>query len=198
MIHELGCPSEIEHVAHEFWTLYMASLTSYQPSNDTPNDHNDESDEGDDNSEQDGVDKHTDTDMEIGSGSDATAAVAQTQLKRPKKLSNPAFEDKTDMSGEEPDDLDNMHEYQRSESSSSESEDDDDNDDDDSGDLDKDLSQNKSKGPVRKRLPAGQLLPVGMFSSDSATELMMPSSIAICYLSAQHLKLPIVMGDFYR
>ncbi|GJJ69791.1 RNA polymerase I-specific transcription initiation factor RRN7 [Entomortierella parvispora] len=192
MIHELGCPAEIENVAHEYWTLYMASLTAYRASNDTLNtDDDDESDdEGEDNSEQDGKNKDKDKDMETGPES-------EKQLKKSKKSSDPVFKDKADVSEEEPDDLDNMDEYQRSDSSSSESEDegnDDENDNDDDDNLNTGLPQKKT----RKTLPSGKVVPSKKFLKNSATDLTMPSTIAICFLSAQHLKLPIVMGDFYR
>ncbi|KAF9278506.1 hypothetical protein BGZ68_008519 [Mortierella alpina] len=172
LVHDLGFPAELEQVGFEYWTLYISKLTAYR-----------------------------------GEETSATMATQQEGLDRDSEQdSHDEDERKGDQAHDElPDAIDKMDEFlqQDLDSSSDEEEDgdDDDDDDDDKADVAAAVEEQEhrktslSKG--RGRPPTGRR---SMFTWNGPDPyaLRMTFTIAICYLSALHLKLPVVMGDFYR
>ncbi|KAG0056973.1 Pol I core factor CF [Gryganskiella cystojenkinii] len=192
MVHEIGCPAELEYVAHEYWTLYLSMQQRFKNSwqdDDTTNGPESGPEKGNDGTGG-GDEEEEEDDVGQASGQDPSSKETQPQ----------SFKDKSDQPEEEPDDLDNMDEYQRNESSSSESEanseDDDEESTSDATDREAVATDNEDSTPDSIVAPRKRKL----FSRprDRKLGFTMQATIAICYLSAQHLKLPIVMGDFYR
>ncbi|KAF9956058.1 hypothetical protein BGZ70_010042 [Mortierella alpina] len=178
LIHDLGFPAELEQVGFEYWTLYISKLAAY--------------------------------------GGKETSTTRATQQEGPERKSEQESHDEGERTGdhaqdEHPDAIDKMDEFlQQDLDSSSEEEDDDghdsnDNDDnedsnDDGDDVDTEQEhQETSSGSARGRgsPPTGRRSTV-IWKEANPRALRMTFTIAICYISALHLKLPVVIGDFYR
>ncbi|KAI1316919.1 Pol I core factor CF [Mortierella claussenii] len=197
LIHELGFPPELEQVAHEYWTLYISGLASYQDkwesaaatySQSAMERQDVQSDEGDQNSE--------------GSRRGQNSEFGSLHNQGPNR-----FKDKAVMPVSKPDQLDTMNEYQGDESDTSSEESD--SAEEESPDAETDgpgegsgshnesadedhvgySTQQKKKQPLRRN-PRER--------GDRTRFFSMPHLIAMCYLAAQHLDVPVVFEDFYR
>ncbi|CAO3574406.1 unnamed protein product [Mortierella alpina] len=175
LIHDLGFPAELEQVGFEYWTLYISKLATYRGKE--------------------------------------TSTVKATQREGPERNSEQESHDEDERTGdhiqdEHSDALDKMDEFlQQDFNSSSEEEDNghasDDNDGDGDGDGDDDgdddvvVETASGGGGGRGKSHTGRGSKV-IWNEANPHALRMTFTIAICYLSALHLQLPVVIGDFYR
>ncbi|KAF9115996.1 Pol I core factor CF [Mortierella sp. AM989] len=184
LIHDLGFPPEIEQVAQEYWALYMSSLQKYQDNSHydslftTPAE----------NSDADGAESEGGRFDDFESDEMREATRKQPDQNR--------FRDKVKIEKQDSDALDILNEYQGDGNDSSSEESD--------GNIEGNIedwseeslleeeeleSEHDSNPKERSR---------SVFHYETAKDLSITFTIAICYLSAQHLKLPVVYGDFYR
>ncbi|KAF9994904.1 Pol I core factor CF [Entomortierella chlamydospora] len=204
LIHDLGFPPEIEQVAREYWTLYLVGLRKYK---DDSQDIDFTSLAGDD----DRSDLRNKGDEKFD-GSESTPEVETRETSPEKQQDRDRFKDKAVAQEKNPDVLDTLNEYQSddSESSSDESneyieenfEDQSEESGSDEEEMDKkhdDSPQLKNKEEMDKEYDGkSQLKNKRYWPTATAKALTLSFTIAICYISAQHLKLPVVYGDFYR
>ncbi|KAI9241028.1 MAG: hypothetical protein BYD32DRAFT_406933 [Podila humilis] len=173
LVHEKGFPKEIQAVAREYWAACLMNFRRYQ--------------------DQDlGLTQPTTDAQEpmIETGADGPDAESTAGKKSHKKAK---------------DGLDSMAEFQDPDSdTSSEDDDSDDQDDQDGreGDEEGDQSTMASTQTEGRRKPKQKIFI--RKSGDryrSAFDVRRPSlelTVAICYLASVHLKLPVIVGDFYR
>ncbi|KAF9387443.1 hypothetical protein CPC16_007027 [Podila verticillata] len=173
LVHEKGFPKEIQAVAREYWAACLMNFRRYQ--------------------DQDlGLTQPTTDAQEpmIETGADGPDAESTAGKKSHKKAK---------------DGLDSMAEFQDPDSdTSSEDDDSDDQDDQDEreGDEEGDQSTMASTQTEGRRKPKQKIFI--RKSGDryrSAFDVRRPSlelTVAICYLASVHLKLPVIVGDFYR
>ncbi|KAF9196254.1 hypothetical protein BGZ50_001330 [Haplosporangium sp. Z 11] len=180
LIHDLGFPSEVEQIAHEYWTLYMSLLKKYDDlviqnpswSHQTDKDNR----------------PNTSEDIERSDATSGGNGVKESGIPIEKRLDSNEFKDKASTVNEPPDTIDRMNEYQGNDSESSSSDDD---DDDKSEHEDVDGNEDESgltetEGAGKRKRPS------------RIRDLSLKHTIAICYLSSLHLKLPVILADFLR
>lgn len=182
LIHELGFPPELEEVAREYWTLYMSLVTMHHekrqkvhPEKASDNDNDtDESDEEDPGRKDRGSNYATEVDHD-------------------------QFKDKTTVQETDQDAVDSMGEYQgydthESESSSEEESDQDQVEESDMDDATEGLDNDGIHAGAFSRTKRVAAKPL---RADPQV-LAIIFTLVVCYFSATHLKLPVVLGDFTR
>ncbi|KAG0256677.1 hypothetical protein BG011_004370 [Mortierella polycephala] len=180
LIHDLGFPSELEQVAHEYWTLYMSSLRKYDDLVIQNPSWNQEADK-DSGANIPGDIERSDVAAD-GNG------VKEPGIPTEERLDGNEFKDKASIVNEPPDAIDRMNEYQGNDSASS-SEDDEDRSEHEDVDLEGNEDESKlteAEGAGKRKKPS------------RVRDLSLKHTIAICYLSSLHLKLPVLLADFLR
>ncbi|KAF9202069.1 Pol I core factor CF [Haplosporangium sp. Z 27] len=177
LIHDLGFPSEFEQVAREYWILYLSGLRRLKDKDSSKPDHDTviEGNIGDDSLDSDDSSEN----MPEDGDSEATPRKQQVQNR---------FRDKTVDKASNLDTLDDEYLSNSSYSSSDEDVEEENNEESES-ESDKGIEEELS--PVKKRQWIRS-------HYDSSGSINIRFTIAVCYLAAQHLKLPVIYGDFYR
>ncbi|KAF9904502.1 Pol I core factor CF, partial [Lobosporangium transversale] len=184
MIHHLGFPPELESVAREYWTLYMSLLTVFQDKWQLSGIKSLSTDTTVNENEMDSDNEHSGTQRE------------QTDVESGQELNPDRFKDKTAAPESRPDQLDTMNEYHDNHDSSEESEIEDDSENDDAvppspGVQDEDLPEEENGND-------GSKTKYRYYRRSNGLKFSMSYLIAICYISAHHLRIPVVFEDFYR
>ncbi|KAI8605055.1 hypothetical protein EDD21DRAFT_364650 [Dissophora ornata] len=192
LVHDLGFPPEIEQVAQEYWTLYISCQKTYQdtskPTTEPAYSRNVEESETGNTDDREPDDEETHLTPE---GGDTLAT------RSAKRTNQSTFRDKTKVPGKDPDELDKLEVFQNDNSEHSNSSEDDSEIDSDqelqTGDNDDVESNEDERGgdpstERRAKCPA----------DEDPRRLNIGFTVAICYLAAVHLQLPVTMGDFNR
>ncbi|KAG0368641.1 hypothetical protein BC939DRAFT_453224 [Gamsiella multidivaricata] len=193
LIHDLGFPPELEHVAHEYWLLYMSGLVKYKEKwNEIPENTDTNGLGGEDVSDNDisGIDGEVE---EIFFDEDLGPSGGKT-------FDRSLFKDKTVDRDKAPDALDQMAEYQGGHSEDSDSTSEGSDADRDEDNYDGEMSPHDADFVDDGKEISGRQ---STFKKSvqyyyDPTRLSLAFTISICYLSAQHLQIPVLLADFRR
>ena len=175
LVHEKGFPKEIQAVAREYWAACLMNFRRYQDYDL-------------------GLTQKT-TDVQepmIEKGADGLSAESTARKKSHKKAK---------------DGLDSMAEFQDPDSDTSSEDDDIDNQDDrderegeeEGDDSTMAPTQTKTRRKPRQTMKIFKRTSGDRYHSDfDAGRPSLELTVAICYLASIHLKLPVIVGDFYR
>lgn len=175
LVHEKGFPKEIQAVAREYWAACLMNFRRYQ--------------DYDLGLMQPTTDVQEPMIETVADGPDAELTAGKKSHKKAK------------------DGLDSMAEFQDPDSDTS-SEDDDVDDQDDQDEMEGDEEGDESTmAPTQTEARRKPKQTKKMFirksgdrylSSFDARRPSLELTVAICYLASVHLKLPVIVGDFYR
>ncbi|KAF9585971.1 hypothetical protein BGW38_010739 [Lunasporangiospora selenospora] len=206
LVHQLKFPPEFETVVREYWMLYINSIWRGEASTiPTSNIRDDTSKDIEDTD-----DEAQDADSEIRNDSQKGAGTSRTDPTKTQSGRDPNdFKDKVATETSVQDEIDKMKEYAHEYSSSSESsageesdsgshnnEDAESESSDDAVDEDDGNNGDDGKRDSEENISPGRKLPWTAKHKENIPHIQY--TICICFIAARHLRLPVILGDFYR